>query len=79
MSVWLVLIRADLESALISGVRAQEKIDLKENLILTFASMVFGAIPALIVKPVVASTSARRSETTSDADMLRSDMYGVIL
>jgi hypothetical protein len=45
----------------------------------TFASIVFGAIPALIVRPVVASTSARNCETTSAAVMLFSVIYGVML
>lgn len=43
------------------------------------ASSLLGAIPALMVRPVSASTAARRWETTSEADISWSVMYGVML
>lgn len=45
----------------------------------TFASILFGAMPAEMVSSVLASTSARSCVTTSAAVMLCEDMYAVML
>lgn len=45
----------------------------------TFASRRFGAMPAEMVRPVASSTCARSWATTSDALILCSAMYGVML